>query len=36
MELTLNDRLLAQAAHCTVHNSIMHTPDIAIALASTH
>lgn len=28
--------LLVQAAHCTVHNSIMHTPDIAIALASTN
>ena len=28
--------LPAQAAHCTVHNSIMHTPDIAITLASTN
>lgn len=27
--------LLAQAAHCTVHTSITHTPDIAITLAST-
>ncbi len=26
--------LLAQAAHCTVHNSITHTPDIALSLAS--
>jgi len=25
--------LLAQARHCTVHNSIAHTPDIAITLA---
>ena len=25
--------LLAQAGHCTVHNSIAHTPDIAITLA---
>jgi uncharacterized OsmC-like protein len=25
--------LLAQAAHCTVHNTIRHTPDIAIRLA---
>lgn len=28
--------LLAQAAHCTVHNSITHTPDIAIRLASAN
>lgn len=28
--------LLAQAAHCTVHNSITHTPDIAIRLSSTN
>ena len=27
--------LLAQAAHCTVHTSITHTPDIAITLTST-
>jgi uncharacterized OsmC-like protein len=27
--------LLAQAAHCTVHNSITHAPDIAITLATT-
>ncbi len=27
--------LLAQAAHCTVHTSITHAPDIAITLAST-
>lgn len=27
--------LLAQAGHCTVHNSVMHAPDIAISLAST-
>jgi putative redox protein len=26
-------RLLAVASHCTVHNSIDHTPDIRIALA---
>lgn len=25
--------LLAQAGHCTVHNTIVHTPDIAITLA---
>lgn len=24
--------LLAQAAHCTVHNTITHTPDIAVTL----
>ena len=24
--------LLAQASHCTVHNTITHTPDIAITL----
>jgi len=28
--------LLAQAEHCTVHNSITHTPHIAITLASTN
>jgi len=28
--------LLAQAKHCTVHNSITHTPDIAIRLASAN
>ena len=27
--------LLAQAAHCTVHNSITRTPDIAITLTAT-
>jgi putative redox protein len=33
-ELSPNRRagLLAQATHCTVHNTIMHTPDIAITL----
>lgn len=27
------EALLAVASHCTVHNSIMHTPDIRVALA---
>ena len=37
-ELSDNRRagLLAQAAHCTVHNSITHPPEITITLATTN